>query len=47
MTSGENQPQPGQYGELIIQALPVGRVALRHLMTNFGVAAFQFLEQLD
>ena len=41
------QEQPGQHGELISQALPIGRVTLRHLLLQFGVMAFQLLELLD
>ena len=41
------QEEPGQHGELISQALPVGRVTLHHLLLQFGVTAFQLLELLD
>jgi LmbE family N-acetylglucosaminyl deacetylase len=41
------EEQRGQHGELVVQALPAGRVARRHLVPEFRVTVLYLLEQRD
>ena len=41
------EQQAGQDSELTVKASPVSRVALRHLLLQFGVTALDLLELLD